>query len=185
MEIGSLADWFSAIGGVLAVVAAVVAWRVSAHALELERVREERAAACRHREQAELVYAIGALLPERDKGERWAVLMCNSSDKPIYNVVINTVPKNGEERRPVQLGALPPGKYVIPSTNTSFQWENLHDYSLFTERVEFTKGKGANVVSTVEFQDAHRVTWVFELSSEGSRLREIPRSSEQAPLESD
>lgn len=178
MEIGSLADWFSAVGGVLAVVAAVVAWRVSAHALELERAREERGRICRYREQAELVYALGALLPERDKGEQWAILMCNSSDKPIYNVVINTVPKNGEQQRPVQLGALPPGKYVIPSTNTSFRWGNVHDYSLITERVEFTKGRGANVVSTVEFQDARRVKWIFELSAQGSTLREAGGSSE-------
>lgn len=67
MEMGTWADWVSAIGGLLAVIAAVISWKVSDRALQVQQDQNEREKeeqrldmVRRRREQASLVVAFGA-----------------------------------------------------------------------------------------------------------------------------
>lgn len=110
MQWGSVADWVAALGGVLAVVAAVVAWHVSQRLLELERERDRVRAAAATRAQAELVFVLGAKLSQRGDDEAWGIYLYNGSDKPIYGVHVESQRIGGGGLNPpLSIGALPPG----------------------------------------------------------------------------
>ncbi|AWE41869.1 MULTISPECIES: hypothetical protein [unclassified Actinobaculum] len=160
MEVGSIADWLSAVGGLLAVVAAVIAWWVSVKALKLEQQREAAAQAARRREQAELVYVMGATLSGHDKNERWAVFIANGSSKPIYDVEVRTQHvRNGSAQPVLHLGAVPPGHYVVPR-HPQYNWGHMIDYERLNVGVDLlVRGKGNAMVTEVNFRDARRIAW--------------------------
>ncbi|MGO1594145.1 MAG: hypothetical protein ACTHW1_07675 [Ancrocorticia sp.] len=167
MEVGSLGDWLSALGGLLAVVAAVVAWRVSAKLLTLEQSRDNKASLAARRSQAELVFAVGAALPQRGAQSKWAVYIVNASAKPVYDMIVHTQKLDGSaQNADLKLGAVPPGRFIVPSHQT-YHWDTLHDYDRIDEPVELlVKGKGNQMVTCVEFLDATRVPWKLNNGTE-------------------
>lgn len=167
MEFGSLADWVAGIGGFLAAIAAVVAWLVNRRMLIVEQVRDARADERERRElyrekreQAGLVFVLGAKLPERQKGEDWAIYLFNGSNKPVYNVRVESQRLDGSAANyPLEIGALPPGRFVVPS-HPRFHWGALVDLSLANEQVDFlVKGKGKEMIISMEFVDADGDAW--------------------------
>lgn len=155
-----MADWLTAAGGFLAVFAAVVAWRVSARLLDREERRERKASIAAKRAQAELIFVMGAKLPDRDGAEQWGLFLVNASSKPVFEVVVESQKLDGSAtNRPLHLGALPPGKFVVASHPT-YYWGSLLEYERLTERVDLlVKGKGREMVQSVDFLDSTRQPW--------------------------
>lgn len=169
---GSLADWVGAVGGLLAVFAAAVAWRSSERMLDLERKRDARRLDAEKLGQARLVFAVGAQLPNRDGVEKWAIYLYNGSLKPIYDVCIESQRLDeNNSNPPLELGAVPPGRFVIPS-HLKYHWGALVDLSLCPEDVQLlVKGKGAKMITRVTFTDAARHRWELV---DGRQLVENP-----------
>lgn len=160
MELGSVADWVGAIGGLLAVGAAVVAWLSSRQMLALEKQREDRGLRESEREQAELVLAIAAFLPDREGAERWAIYVYNGSTKPVFDVSIESQQLDGvTANRPVKIGVLPPGRFVVP-INPKYRWGSLLNVDESPEQIELlVKGEGTKLITKLEFTDVHRNKW--------------------------
>ncbi|WP_143275870.1 hypothetical protein [Brevibacterium yomogidense] len=176
-DVGSLAEWVGSIGGILAVIAAFVAWRVSSRLLTVEQKRDEdrkkadddRKKAI-EREQAELVFVLGARLTQRGKEEEWAIFLYNGSTKPIYNVKVDSQRLNGSSENPsLELGALPPGRFVVPS-HPEYGWGALIDLDRSNEAADFlVKGKGQTMITEVAFADSAGKKWCL---SGGTKLEE-------------
>lgn len=164
IELGSAADWVAAIGGLLAVVAASMSWRSSQRMLDLERHRDRNEADRAEREQAELVFVLGAKLPGRAHGEQWAIYIYNGSTKPIYDVSIESRRLDGAKaNHPLNLGAVPPGRFVVPS-DPKYHWGVLVDLDgPRDEDVELlVKGKGNGMITSVQFSDSARRRWELD-----------------------
>lgn len=161
MDFGSLADWVGGIGGFLAAWAAVVAWRVNRRMLDVEERRDAKAQERRRREQASLVFALGAKLEsQEDSDERWGLYFYNGSSKPIYDVTVRSKKIKSELERPaLQLAAVPPGQFVIPG-HRKYHWGTLQDLSRDGEKVELLlKGEGSKSILEITFRDAAGGFW--------------------------
>lgn len=170
LNIGSLAEWVGSIGGILAVIAAFVAWRVSSRLLAVEQKRDEDRKKAIEREQAELVFALGARLSQRENEESWAIFLYNGSTKPIYDVKVYSQRLDGSvQNRPLELGALPPGRFVVPS-HPKYHWGALIDLDRSNEAPDFlVKGKGQKMITEVAFIDSAGKEWCL---SGGTKLEE-------------
>ncbi|MGN0094480.1 MAG: hypothetical protein ACI38U_00285 [Corynebacterium sp.] len=176
MEVGTLADWASAAGGLLGVFAAFSAWRTARNQLDIEYARnaEEQkqavaTAEAKRREQAELCYSMYAILPERENGNCYAIFISNDSNKPIYDVTIKSRKFNGSANPDLNLGAVPPGRFIVAS-DPKLNWGKLEDRSDLSERVDLiAKGKGNKLIESMEFADAARNRWTV---SNASTLKE-------------
>lgn len=178
MEMGTWADWVSAIGGLLAVIAAVISWKVSDRALQVQQDQNEREKeeqrldmVRRRREQASHVVAFGAKLPERGDDEVWSLFLYNGSERPVFDVVVESQHlKGGAKNYKLELGILPPGTYVVPS-HPKYHWGSLINLDHTDERVEYlVKGEGMKMVTSISFVDAEGTHWI----KEGRELRELP-----------
>lgn len=169
MEVGTVADWVSAIGGLLAVIAAIISWRVSVRALYLQQEQDEREKVRERREQASLVVAMGARLPERGDDEEWGLYLYNGSDRPVTDVVVNSQHiRTHKENYPLEIGMLPPGRFVVPS-HKQYHWGSLIDLDHTNEHVEYlVKGKGMEMVKQMSFVDSGGMQWC----KQDSELRE-------------
>jgi hypothetical protein len=147
----------------LAVGAALVAWRVSQRLLDVEQRRDARREELAFREQAELFFVVGAKLPDRDDTETWAIALYNGSTKPIFDVRVESQRLDGSAANPVlKLGAVPPGRFVVPSHPT-YHWGSLIDLDRTDERIDYLlKGKGTSMIQRVCFRDAARRQWELE-----------------------
>ena len=172
MDWGTVPDWVSGVGGLLAVVAAVVSWRVSARLLAIEQRRDKKREESATRAQADLVFALGAKIPARSDEEAWSIFLVNASQKPIYDICIKSQRiGNGSANVPLRLGALPPGQFVIPS-HPRYHWGALLDYSRTEEEVDLlVKGRGITMITSFEFTDANRVRWCREAGTEPPEVR--------------
>jgi hypothetical protein len=106
---GSMADWVAAIATVAAFVAAVIAARYAAGALDLERGREEQRLQAERRAQASLVAAWPAkFIPHQElqNNDTWltvegiagaAAMIRNASDVPVTGVHVDFWVVHGEE----------------------------------------------------------------------------------------
>ena len=85
IDSGSIADWVGAIGGLLAVIASVLAWRssdrINKRMLALEEKRAENKKRLQIRGQAESIFAAGVNLPERDGVGRWGIYLLEFSEQ--------------------------------------------------------------------------------------------------------
>lgn len=177
MEMGTWADWVSAIGGLLAVIAAVISWKVSDRALHLqqeqnnrEKEEQQRDKVRRRREQASLVVALGAKLPQRGSDEQWSLFLYNGSERPVFDVVVESQHlKGGMKNHTLELGILPPGTFVVPS-HPQYHWGSLINLDHADEQVEYlVKGEGMKMVTSMSFVDADGTSWVRQ----GRELREL------------
>ncbi|AKE41747.1 Uncharacterised protein [Corynebacterium kutscheri] len=171
IEFGSLADWIAAIGGVLAVIAAVVSWRTSEKALEIEHNRDKQIRLAVEREQAELVVVLGVKLTSRGDEECWGIYLQNGSTKPIFDIEIESQKANGHTKLPLlSISSLPPGFFVVPS-HPQYHWGSIVSLDLSPEPMEFLlRGKAAKTITKVSFSDAHRVRWELV---DGSKLNRV------------
>ena len=90
MDVGTLADWVGAVGGLLAVYAAVVSWQTSEKVVKLEEKRDKEREVEAERRQAEHVTVVGVQCPDAPREERYAILVVNGSDAPIYDIRVES-----------------------------------------------------------------------------------------------
>ena len=129
-----------AIGGLLAVVASVLAWkssdRINKRMLALEEKREADKRLLRVRGQAESVFAAGVNLPERDGAGKWGIYLFNGSDQPIFDITVESRRlDNGSKNATCEIGLLPPGRYVMPA-DAKYRWGALVNLDRCKEEVE-------------------------------------------------
>lgn len=173
MEFGSLADWVGGIGGFLAALAAVVAWRENKRLVAVERARDGVAERERdkkdriaRRAQASVVFAMGAKLTRRSDEETWAIYLYNGSSRPVYNIKVQSHRLGGgKENYPLSLAALPPGQFVVPS-HPQYHWGAMFDLSLHPEPVELLVKRKAKdsetrnpMIVNFSFEDSEGRSW--------------------------
>ena len=167
IDLGSIADWVGAIGGLLAVVASVLAWkssdRINKRMLALEEKREADKRLLRVRGQAESVFAAGVTLPEMDGARRWGIYLFNGSDQPIFDIAIESRRlDNGSKNATCEIGLLPPGRYVMPA-DAKYHWGALVNLDRCREEVDLlVKGKGKGMITEMRFSDYRRRRWCLK-----------------------
>lgn len=173
MDVGSLADWVGAVGGLLAVAAAIVSWQTSEKVVKLEQKRDQERQVEAERRQAEHVAVVGVHCPDAPRGERYAILVVNGSDAPIYDIRIKSQKADKSCENPqLKLAVLPPGKFVIPPHPT-YIWGAVIDQDAAHMKLNMmAKGDGGEMITHVSFADAASRKWELvrgrELPSVGS-----------------
>lgn len=173
MDVGSLADWVGAVGGLLAVAAAIVSWQTSEKVVKLEQKRDQERQVEAERRQAEHVAVVGVHCPDAPRGERYAILVVNGSDAPIYDIRIKSQKADKSCENPqLKLAVLPPGKFVIPPHPT-YIWGAVIDQDAAHMKLNMmAKGDGGEMITHVSFADAASRKWELvrgrELRSVGS-----------------
>lgn len=173
MDVGSLADWVGAVGGLLAVAAAIVSWQTSEKVVKLEQKRDQERQVEAERRQAEHVAVVGVHCPDAPRGERYAILVVNGSDAPIYDIRIKSQKADKSFENPqLKLAVLPPGKFVIPPHPT-YIWGAVIDQDAAHMKLNMmAKGDGGEMITHVSFADAASRKWELvrgrELRSVGS-----------------
>ena len=160
MDAGSLADWVGAVGGLLAVFAAVVSWQTSEKVVKLEEKRDRERESAAERRQAEHVTVVGVQCPDAPQEERYAILVVNGSDAPIYDIRVESQRADKSSANPpLDLAVLPPGKFVIPAHPT-YNWGSVIDQDVAHMRLNMmTKGKAGEMITRVSFVDAASRKW--------------------------
>lgn len=99
LDYGDVPTWFSALGGIGALIAATVAARASLAVLKVETERDNDADERAQRAQADLV----AVWLDRDKGDiPWHLIIANESKVPVYAlrvVIVLGSATHGDEKR--------------------------------------------------------------------------------------
>ena len=173
MDVGSLADWVGAVGGLLAVAAAIVSWQTSEKVVKLEQKRDQERQVEAERRQAEHVAVVGVHCPDAPRGEQYAILVVNGSDAPIYDVRIESQKADKSCENPqLTLAVLPPGRFVIPP-HPKFIWGAVIDQDAAHMKLNMmAKGDGGEMITHVSFADAASRKWQLvrgrELRSVGS-----------------
>ena len=173
MDVGSLADWVGAVGGLLAVAAAIVSWQTSEKVVKLEQKRDQERQVEAERRQAEHVAVVGVQCPDAPQEERYAILVVNGSDAPIYDIRIKSQKADKSCENPqLKLAVLPPGKFVIPPHPT-YIWGAVIDQDAAHMKLNMmAKGDGGEMITHVSFADAASRKWELvrgrELRSVGS-----------------
>lgn len=173
MDVGTLADWVGALGGLLAVSAAYASWKTSEKVVKLEHKRDRERESAAERRQAEHVTVVGVKCPDAPKGEQFAILVVNGSDAPIYDIRVESQKANKRgDNPPLVLAVLPPGKFVIP-THPEYNWGSVIDQEAAQIKLDImTKGKAGEMITHVSFVDAASRKWELvrgrELRSAGS-----------------
>lgn len=160
MDWGSIADWVGAIGGILAVIAAIVSWRTSEKVVKLENKRDKEREIVAERWQAEHVTVVGILRPSFQSPECYAIMVVNGSDAPIYDIRIESQKADkSAANHPLELTILPPGRFVIPA-DPHYKWGAVIDQDVAQESVTvFAKGDGGEMITHVAFTDASSRKW--------------------------
>ena len=97
MDWGSVADWVGAIGGLLAVSAAVVSWWTSEKVVKLEEKRDRERELAAERRQAEHVTVVGVHCPDAPHEEQYGILVVNGSDAPIFKICVKSQKANNKK----------------------------------------------------------------------------------------
>lgn len=173
MDVGSLADWVGVLGGMLAVSAAYGSWKTSEKVVKLEQKRDQEREVEAERRQDEHVAVVGVHCPDAPRGERYAILVVNGSDAPIYDIRIKSQKADKSCENPqLKLAVLPPGKFVIPPHPT-YIWGAVIDQDAVHMKLNMmAKGDGGEMITHVSFADAASRKWELvrgrELRSVGS-----------------
>ena len=173
MDVGTLADWVGAVGGLLAVSAAYGSWKTSEKVVKLEHKRDREREIAAERRQAEHVTVVGVQCLDAPQEGRYAILVVNGSDAPIYDIRIKSQKADKScDNPPLDLAVLPPGKFVIPAHPT-YNWGSVIDQEVAQMRLNMmTKGKAGEMITHVSFVDAASRKWELvrgrELRSVGS-----------------
>ena len=160
MDVGSVADWVGAVSGFLAGFAAVVSWQTSEKVVKLEEKRDRERESAAERRQAKHVAVVGVHCPDAPRGERYAILVVNGSDAPIYDVRIESQKADKSCENPqLTLAVLPPGRFVIPP-HPKFIWGAVIDQDAAHMKLNMmAKGDGGEMITHVSFVDAASRKW--------------------------
>lgn len=155
MDWGSIADWVGAIGGMFAVIAAIVSWWTSEKIVKLEKKRDQEREIAAERRQAEHVTVVGILRASVQSPECYAIMVVNGSDAPIYDIRIESQKADkSAANHPLELTILPPGRFLIPA-DPHYKWGAVIDQDVAQEPVTlFSKGDGGEMITYVTFTDA-------------------------------
>ena len=174
MDVGSVADWVGAIGGLLAVFAAVVSWWTSEKVVKLEEKRDRERELAAERRQAEHVTVVGVHCPNAPHEEQYGILVVNGSDAPIFKICVKSQKANNKKNlnRDLELAVLPPGKFVI-CAHPEYMWGPVIEQETARMRLNImTKGNAGEMITHVSFVDAASRKWELvrgrELRSVGS-----------------
>ena len=172
MDVGSVADWVGAFGGLLAVFAAVVSWQTSEKVVKLEEKRDRERESAAERRQGEHVTVVGVQC-NTPQIVQFAILVVNGSDAPIYDIRVESQRADKScENPPLDLAVLPPGKFVIPAHPT-YNWGSVIDQEVAQINLNMmAKGNAGEMITHVSFVDAAARKWELvrgrELRSVGS-----------------
>lgn len=160
MDVGSIADCVGAVGGLLAVAAAIVSWQTSEKVVKLEQKRDQERQVEAERRQAEHVAVVGVHCPDTPEGEQYAIMVVNGSDAPIYDIRVESQKANKSRDNPVlELAVLPPGKFVIPA-HPKFHWGSIIDQEVAQMKLNMmAKGNAGEMITHVSFADAASRKW--------------------------
>mgnify|MGYP000398199509 CR=1 FL=1 len=163
MDVGSLADWVGAVGGLLAVAAAIVSWQTSEKVVKLEQKRDQERQVEAERRQAEHVAVVGVYCLDAPKGEQYAILVVNGSDAPIYDIRIESQWADKSRENPqLKLAVLPPGRFVIPPRQ-KFIWGDVIDQDVaHMKLIMMAKGNAGEMITHVTFTDASSRRWQLQ-----------------------
>jgi hypothetical protein len=163
MDVGTLADWVGALGGLLAVSAAYGSWKTSEKVVKLEHKRDREREAESERRQAEHVAVVGVLRPDAPKEEQFAILVVNGSGAPIYDICIESQKADKSRDNPrLKLAVLPPGKFVIP-TDRKYIWGDVIDQDVAHMKLNMmAKGNAGEMITHVTFTDASSRRWQLQ-----------------------
>ncbi|PPI54283.1 hypothetical protein [Rathayibacter toxicus] len=178
MELGSWAEWLSAVATIGALVAASWAAVVSRRLFGIESRRDDVAT---HRERQEQATRIAAWCVRRDIGDehgRRGLAVRNVSDSPVFDLEVRSTYSTGKEQKPVELrpltlAVLPPGDFVTFG-HGQYGWNFPVERSTVTELLSpITKNPGWRVIE-ITFTDAHGIRW----RREGGSLTEIAHAAQ-------
>ena len=90
-------DWWELVvqvlgvcSGIGAAFAAFGSWKTARELNRIETERDAKQARAAERYQAEHVAVVGVYCPDAPKGERYAILVVNGSDAPIYDIRVES-----------------------------------------------------------------------------------------------
>lgn len=160
MDWGSVADWVGALGGLLAVIAAVVSWQTSRNMERIEKNRDLQQQISEERRQAELISVVGVELSNRKGVEKYGIMVVNGSTAPIFEVEIRSQKLDRSADNPtLRLEIVPPGKFVVPA-HPEFKWGSVIDREVVQEPISlFAKGNVGKMITHVAFTDASKRGW--------------------------
>lgn len=159
MDVGSLADWVGAVGGLLAVAAAIVSWQTSEKVVKLEQKRDQEREVEAERRQAEHVAVVGVECEEGSDSKRYGLLIVNGADTPVYDVHIESQWANGAGTNlPLDLVIVPPGRFIIFIEGG--KWGVLLNQDTVRSKTSvIAKGTGGKMVTRVTFSDSSSKRW--------------------------
>ena len=163
MDVGTLADWVGAVGGLLAVAAAIVSWQTSEKVVKLEQKRDRERQIEAERRQAKHVAVVGVYSPDAPGDGQYAILVVNGSDAPIYDIRVESQKANKSCDNPVlELAVLPPGKFVSPA-HPKFKWGDVIDQDVaHMKLIMMAKGNAGEMITHVTFTDASSRRWQLQ-----------------------
>lgn len=176
MDVGTLADWVGAVGGLLAVSAACGSWKASEKVVKLEYKRDRERELAAERRQAEHVTVVGVHCPDAPHEEQYGILVVNGSDAPIFKICIKSQKANNKKKpnRDLELAVLPPGKFVIRA-HPEYVWGPVIEQEAARMKLNImTKGNAGEMITHVSFVDTASQKW------ELVRGRELRRADSSA-----
>ncbi len=174
---GSLAEWFSGVVSLVALVGAWKAYKISYELMKNDNNRLSNEMEMQRRKHAEQVYAT-YVFRKNDKDEmRYALLLANKSNSVIRNVCIKATFKDESFIcYPAKAVYLVPGEYVIDAKleGNKVSWENAHYLgSLEQQKVYRPLGNTPNfIVKSLEFTDAAGIRWQIDENGKLSELED-------------
>lgn len=158
MQLGSVADVVTALTAIGALLAAVFGAKNAARLFGIEAKRDAAAAAREVQSQASKAFAWVAT--RISKREFYGVVIVNSSEQAIYDVVVRVTGADEVERTPVRLTILPPGAYYLEESPQAYGWTFASRLRSFDEEIRpVTKSRKRRVVG-MSFRDSSNVAWV-------------------------
>lgn len=162
-----------ACSGICAAIAAFRSWKTATELNRIEAERDAKQARAAERYQAEHVAVVGVQCSDVPQEKRFAIMVVNGSDAPIYDIRVESQKADKSCDNPVlELAVLPPGKFVIPA-HPKFHWGDVIDQDAAHMKLNMmAKGKGGEMITHVSFADAASRKWELvrgrELRSVGS-----------------
>lgn len=160
MQLGTPAEWLSALAALGALVAAVWAGMIARRLYGIERARDRARVASERRRDAALVHAWTACWFD-DQGVRYdGLVISNTSSNPVFGMVVESVSYDGSQQPKLRLSLVPPGRYFVARSNEKYRWE-------FPELIEHLEGSLRPIMRNREwrvtrmlFQDVRGVSWI-------------------------
>lgn len=157
----NIPEWITAVVAVVALGAAIWAGVISRSLLLVEQRRDDERQQRTLAEQATLVGAWMIFcpdLPERGVDRRDGIMVRNSSDASVYDLVVQSCDFHGRQLPLLELTILPPGEYVILG-HREYPWSLARTTDEIPSAIRpITKRKELRVTQ-LDFVDAQGIPW--------------------------